>query len=175
MKTKEEINIAFIPIIQRKNGITSIIAHTVVDAEDVVWLGEYNWYMRGGYAVMTIGSKMYSMARMIMGLRRGSERQIDHQNGIRLDNRKSNLRICTHTQNARNAKKIEYRNNKKTTSKYRGVSWDSTNKRWLVTIRHGGCNINIGSFSEGMEKEAGLKYNEYARKWHKQFCRLNVI
>lgn len=45
-----------------------------------------------------------SMHRQIMGLTFGDSTCVDHINGDRLDNRRVNLRVCTHTKNIHNSK-----------------------------------------------------------------------
>lgn len=93
--------------------------------------------------------------------------QVDHINGNKLDNRKQNLRICTNQQNNRNINA-----HKDSTSKYKGVSWDKTNKKWLVQITDQyGKNRHIGRFVD--EIEAANAYNEYAKIYHKEFAKLN--
>lgn len=96
-----------------------------------------------------------------------SKMQVDHINGDKLDNRRQNLRICTNQQNNRNVN-----SHKDSTSKFKGVSWDNTNKKWLVQIAdHTGKNRHIGRFID--EKEAAQAYNKAAKLYHKEFAKLN--
>ena len=53
----------------------------------------------------------------------------------------------------------------KTTSKYKGVSWDKEFKKWRVSLRHNGKVYNLGRFKD--EKEAGKAYD-------KKFDELNL-
>jgi hypothetical protein len=55
--------------------------------------------------------------------------QIDHINGVRDDNRWSNLRAATNAENAQNMR-ISARN----TSGFIGVSWDSNRRKWAAEI-----------------------------------------
>jgi hypothetical protein len=65
--------------------------------------------------------------------------EVDHINMDGLDNRRANLRICTHQENNLN-KKIS-RNN---TSGYKGVSWDKWHKKWRSYISVNGKMIRLG-------------------------------
>lgn len=75
-----------------------------------------------------------------------------------LNNRKSNLRICTHQQNCYNVK--EYSHN---TSGVTGVYFDKKNNKWCAKIKADGKNIWLGrynTFDEAVKvrKEAEEKY-----------------
>ncbi len=93
--------------------------------------------------------------------------EADHINGNTLDNRRSNLRICTRGQNQRNR-----RGNLNGTSKYKGVSFKNENKKWVAQIGFK-KNMFIGYYKT--EIEAALAYNEAAKKYHGKFARLNKI
>ena len=69
------------------------------------------------------------MHRYILNLKKGD--MIDHINGNGLDNRRSNLRICTHTQNQANR-----RLSKNNTSGYKGVWWSGINNKWISVIAY---------------------------------------
>ena len=97
--------------------------------------------------------------------------EIDHINGNGLDNRKSNLRICTRSQNAANHKLLS--SNK---SGYTGVHYANTEKRrkrWVASLRANGKKKIIGRFYT--REEAAIVYNEAAIKYHGKFARLNLI
>ncbi|HEV8035974.1 HNH endonuclease signature motif containing protein [Yoonia sp.] len=67
--------------------------------------------------------------------------EIDHINGIRLDNRLHNLRDVSRAENTRN-KKIVTNN----TSGVTGVGWMRSHKKWRATINHKGRTKHLGLF-----------------------------
>ena len=74
---------------------------------------------------------------------------IDHINDIRTDNRLENLQIVTTRENV-------YKTQGKYSSKYKGVYWNKTSKKWLASIFLDGKNRHIGLFT--CELAAGLAY-----------------
>ena len=96
-------------------------------------------------------------------------RWIDHADGDTLNNRRSNLRLCTNQQNQFNQKP---RSN--TASKYKGVTvlWNKPNP-YYASIHLNGTKIHLGVFA--VEKEAALAYNEAATEYFGDFARINVI
>ena len=104
--------------------------YSLIDDEDFDKISKYKWYAvknKSGkiYAKRTVGG--FGMHRVILKDRVGFE--IDHINGNSLDNRKSNLRIATKSQNQANTNKRV--NN---SSGYKGVSWNKVAKKWHVQI-----------------------------------------
>lgn len=93
--------------------------------------------------------------------------RVDHINGDGTDNRRENLRICTHHQNMGN--QPARRNG---SSKYKGVSKTRTGN-WAVRIWNNYKCINIGTFSN--EREAGKAYNEQAIKYFGEYAKLNQL
>jgi len=91
----------------------------------------------------------------------------DHINGNGLDNRAANLRPATVSQNLCNRRKTKAN----TRSKYKGLEWDKTQRKWKARIQHNGRKIYLGSFSN--EIDAAKAYDEKARKLFKEFACLN--
>ena len=104
------------------------------------------------------------MHRMLTGAQRGQ--YVDHINGNSLDNRMSNLRVCTNAENLRN---MRPRNGG--TSKFKGVYWNVRDKRWRAQIMHNYKKLNLGNYES--EEEAGRAYDEAALRLFGQFARLN--
>lgn len=83
-----------------------------------------------GYLMIMINGKAYPAHRLAWLIVYGTmpDGFIDHINRVRTDNRISNLRLVTHSENMQN-RKIQ-KNNK---SGYRGVSWDAKYGKWVMT------------------------------------------
>jgi hypothetical protein len=147
---------------------------TIVEPGDYYWLKRYNWYLSGNgkefyaFTNVKIGpgkTKIDSMHRMIMNHPAGLI--VDHQNNLPLDNRRANLRLATHSENAYNRPKIR----SKTSSKYIGVYFEKASGRYTVKIRVNGKRLWLGRFVN--EVEAAKAYDEAAKKYHGEFARLN--
>ena len=90
----------------------------IVDDEDFVFLSQYGWvFSNTGYAMgngwdkKLKKSQFFLMHRLITKCPKS--KQVDHINHNRLDNRKSNLRICTFFGNAQNRVKRETTSDRK--------------------------------------------------------------
>lgn len=142
-----------------------------IDKEDIDDILKYHRYISissGNYAYFRYNGKDYFLHRYIMGLpiEYDDETQliVDHINGNRLDNRKSNLRICKKEQNPINCK--TYKNN---TSGYKGITWLGRLNKWQVGICVNKKQIYLGVYSDLNEaievrKNAEKKYfGEFAR------------
>jgi hypothetical protein len=90
--------------------------------------------------------------------------QVDHINGETFDNRKCNLRICTHAENQRNKSK-----SKRNISGYKGVSFSKTSGKWYARIVKDRKIIYLGQFST--PEEAHSAYCEAVKKYHGEFGR----
>lgn len=138
---------------------------TLVDNDDFELVNKFKWYLSGTYPVKSLGKrpnrKKISLHRFL--LNPPLNMMIDHIDRNGLNNQRSNLRICTNSQNIMNAKKSNNRS-----SKYKGVC-RLVAKPWRAYI---GRKI-LGSFAT--EKEAAQAYNVAAKKLYGDFARLNVI
>lgn len=82
------------------------------------------------------------------------DRDVDHINRIRDDNRWCNLRLATRTQNSGNE---GLRSNN--TSGYKGVTLDVQSGLWRAQIRMAGKKVNLGRFAT---KEEAAKAHDHA-------------
>ncbi len=96
-------------------------------------------------------------------------KMIDHINGNGLDNRRCNLRESSYKENCKNKKK----RNSTTSSKYKGISWITRNKRWMAGIMVNYKKIHLGYWKD--ELAAATAYNIAARKYHGASAFLNDI
>lgn len=143
-------------------GVTNKpIAETIFDAEDAPLVRRYKWCLTDGY----IKNNQWPLAGFIMG----RQKWVDHINGDRLDNRKSNLRPVDREQNSRN---VSVQNRKKS-SKYKGV-WktETVSKPWRANIKMRGQNFYIGRFKT--EEEAAWMYDQYALELFGVYARTNL-
>jgi HNH endonuclease/AP2 domain len=147
---------------------------TVVDDEDYEWLNKMKWYlMTDNYAVRRTLVSVDGLPRKIIWMHRliincPEKMQTDHVNGNGLDNRKENLRICTHQENSMN-QKTQKRNK---TSKYKGVYKRSDCNRWCASVVKDQKYFYLGLFKT--ENEAVKAYNNEAKKLFGEFAKLNL-
>ena len=92
---------------------------------------------------------------------------IDHINHNGLDNRKENLRVCSHAQNCQNQKL--HRNSM---SGHKGVTWNKRDENWRARIMINGIAKHLGIHVS--KEEAAQAYNRAAIKLHGEFALTNV-
>lgn len=119
-----------------------------------------------GYRQGKVFGGMLKSHRVAWALHHGQwpDREIDHINGDKSDNRASNLRLATAAENACN--KSTYANN---TSGYKGVSWSAKLGRWQASIKVGGKQSHLGFFDD--PAKAHRAYSEAAHELHGDFAR----
>jgi hypothetical protein len=110
------------------------------------WNGKFTGKKAGnlyrGYMEVCIGNVTTRSHRVIWKLYHGEEPNniIDHINGIKNDNRKCNLRLSNHIENAMNVLQ-PVKNN---TSGYTGVKYFADRDRYYASINYEGENISLG-------------------------------
>ena len=94
-----------------------------------------------GHRQIMVGGKLYLAHRLAFLYVTGSwpEDQTDHVNHRRDDNRWSNLREVSHTENGRNQSKP-----KRNTSGVVGIFWNKQVSKWQAQIRVNGKPIHLG-------------------------------
>jgi len=91
--------------------------------------------------------------------------EIDHRDGLKSNNRITNLREATRIQNSRNSK-----TSSSNTSGFKGVHWKSKIKKWAATITFNRKKQHLGYFtspqsaSETYEARATELFREFKRE-----------
>jgi hypothetical protein len=120
----------------------------LVDAADAELVGAYHWSVHQGYAARLTqdGDKRQRvyLHRLILGLTPGDGVHVDHISGDKLDNRRENLRVCTHAQNMQN-----FHNRP-----YRGAAWDASRNCWQAQATLAGKQHHLGRYATQEEAAA---------------------
>lgn len=144
----------------------------IIDEEDVAevccraWMLKHNPSGRGAPHVYEKRSGV-ALASIILGTPSGI---VDHVNRDPLDNRRSNLRIATPSQNQANRTKDFAR--KGLTSQYKGVCWHRKDRKWHARIYQNNKAIHLGAFFN--ETDAARAYDAAALKIYGEFAVLNL-
>ena len=164
--------------IELRNKYGEVSGIAVVDVENYDHLSKYFWHKTYyGYAArnssVSLGeceseSKKYLifMHRVIIGATKDQE--VDHIDRDRLNNRMSNLRIVTSSQN-----KMNQNIRKDNTSGFKGVTWDKDRDKWMVSINKDRRRMFIGRYRD--LHEAAMAYNEAAVKLFGKYANLNEV
>lgn len=143
----------------------------VIDADDIGLIEHACWsaHRIGAthYAVSRISfrglpKRQMMMHRVILDDPEGLV--VDHLNMHGLDNRRCNLRACTNAQNMQNSGR-----NSRNTTGFKGVHFNTADKKFVAMIRVGGRKRYLGRFDEA--ETAFAVYVEAARKIHGEFAR----
>lgn len=148
----------------------------VIDDKDYVYVEPFKWCaMPNGttwYAITNVRcpdgkQRQVRMHRLLMGVKRRDGMEVDHVNHNGLDNRRNNLRVCTHQQNMCNGKA------KRGKSRFRGLSWDASRQWWRVSLRVYGRDRYVGIYKD--EMQAALGYDLAALRTHKEYACCNLM
>ena len=127
--------------------------YALIDEEDYNKLNKIKWYFNNGYAI----NGKHVMHRMVLNYN-GND-IIDHINGDKLDNRKSNLRILNRQANAFNRKDTNKNNKLGLNGVYQ------TKYGYVAQIKLDNKLYNLGTYHDKMDA-----YNVY--KLMKDFVQL---
>jgi hypothetical protein len=127
----------------------------VVDDQDA-HLARFRWYRSAfGYVVRKDGPDVVWLHREILGLM-GNDREIDHKDRNKLDNRRSNLRVATHAENCQNVPA------QTGTSQFRGVHWCPRTKFWRARVMLSYRSYCLGRY--GSELDAARAAEAFRRE-----------
>jgi len=141
---------------------------TMVDDEDAARLEEMGVSLSltsRGYVQFYHNGKTWGLHRFLIQPQKGLV--VDHIDRNKLNNCKANLRNCTRSENLANL--APYRGK----SRFKGVSFSKTSKKWQAYIGHKGKLLHLGYFEK--ETDAALAYNEKAKELFGQYAFLNDV
>jgi hypothetical protein len=116
----------------------------LIDPEDLELVSRFSWSLNPkGYAVAWDPNRKRNilMHRLVMGVLDQPDIEIDHRFHNRLDQRKTQLRACNHSQNRQNSRKL-----KPGTSQYKGVYFETERGQFHAQIGLGDRVKNLGRF-----------------------------
>lgn len=141
----------------------------ILDADDALkFVGVPLWVSSHGYVRVRAhdGRNEKYVHRIVMGAGKGE--YVDHIDGNKLNNSKSNLRLCTNQENSCNAR---LRTNNK--SGVKGVYWSNGRMKWEAQITSKGVRHALGRFNTFKEAVAARRYAEDALQG--EFSALNGV
>jgi hypothetical protein len=146
-------------------------AFAIIDAEDAPAVLRYKWHLSTkGYAIRArhkaegVGPEKVFLHRFVLGVESGV--LVDHISGVKLDNRKANLRPATTSQNCANAG--PHRDN---STGFRGVTVAPYGAGWTAAIMVGRKSKYLGRFPT--PELAARAYDAAAITWFGEFARCN--
>lgn len=139
----------------------------IVDDEDFDKVSQYKWHtMTNQGGTHSYAATKVRMHRLIIDAPPGY--MVDHINGDTLDNRKSNLRLCTNAQNQQNTL------SRGGTSQYKGVSFQLKSGKWIAAFQYNTVRYYCGMWdseedaARAVDKKRGEVCGDFASKnlWH---------
>lgn len=128
-------------------------------------LQKFEW---GDRYTLRIGGKLYLVSRLVFFWHHGwFPRIVDHKDRVTTNDRIGNLRESDLKRNSMNSC-----SHKNSSSKYKGVGWDTRKKTWRAYIQINQKYMHLGYFE--IEEDAALAYNEVAKIHHGEYANLNI-
>lgn len=143
-------------------------AETTVDDDDYLALMPWRWQLSSrGYAIRSAvidgRRRTLQMHRVVINC--PADLFVDHINGDKLDNRRSNLRFATKAENTRNQMRTPSQ------AGFKGVSRNSRAGTYKAQIKVDRKTIYLGTFNSATA--AAQAYNNAAVDLHGEFANLN--
>ena len=139
----------------------------LVDDIDFDEVSKYKWRAlkanRNFYAMRDLKGKHISMHRFIM--KPSNNFCVDHKDCDGLNNQRSNLRICSASQNSMNQRK------KASASKFKGVWITAGKRRFGASIKVNKKCVYLGCFEK--QVDAAIAYDKAANQYFGEFARTN--
>lgn len=141
-------------------------AVAIIDEKDYEEVSKFKWCYDGRYASRGLydrSTKKRSMQRLhtfLMNTPKGMN--VDHINGNKLDNRRSNLRICSHNQNLWN-----YGKHRDNGTGYKGVILDKRYSRYQARIQVNKITYSSPWFDT--PEEAHKAYKQLSKTHHGEY------
>jgi hypothetical protein len=123
----------------------------------------------GGYLRASINRRIYAVHRIVYAIIHGidpGDNEIDHIDGDRTNNRPSNLRLATKSQNLANGSAY-----KSTATGFRGVSYRASHRKFCAQIQVKNQKRHIGYFDT--PEKAAIAYDNAASELFGEFARPN--
>lgn len=134
-----------------------------IDNEDCGKIAKYKWTYKNGYAITSSLPQVF-MHRMILGANRSET--CDHADLNRLNNQKSNIRLCTQSQNMMN-RKVQKNN----PFGLKGIYLYKDKIRYASHLFKDRKHIWLGTFTT--KEDAAKAYDIAARELFGEFAKLN--
>lgn len=108
-----------------------VIVQAIIDIDDIPKISRYKWNISKGYVITKQGTFHIKLHRLIMKDVLKDGKEINHINWNKLNNRKSNLRVVTHSENMNNLS-ISSRN----TSDIKGIYYIKLKSQYRVNYEN---------------------------------------
>ena len=135
------------------------------DPEDHEMISQFTWSLNAqGYAVTWKDGRTVLMHRLLLNID-DPHIHCDHINHIGIDNRRSNLRACTPSQNQHNRRKQKSSTSHKGVTRFEG--------KYFTQIRCDNIYYYLGLYRS--ERTAARVYDQAARRLHGCFAYTNNL
>jgi hypothetical protein len=155
----------------------------IIDEHSLALVEPYDWYWSPrqhgtghGHVVLSTENASYPprtpLARVLTEtVSAGMMTRVSHLNDDPFDCRRANLVVRTMQEQLFNCRKMRWRDGRKPSSKYKGVTWNEKLGKWAVYITKDRHQRYLGLFHD--EIAAAEKYDEAARELFGEHARLN--